>query len=151
MEKTKRQLPRLPCACSSLRRAVRVLTQRYEEELRPFGLSSSQFTILQALDITGEVRQGALGEILAMDSTSLTRTLRIMLRERWLSDRRGTDQRERLISLSDAGREMLTVVKPRWQKVQENLRKELGETRWAALFDVSDSVAQMENAKEDEL
>ena len=69
------QLPNLPCMCSSIRRASRALTQMYEQALRPLGLRSSQFTILQVLSRAGEVLQGQLGEMLAMDSTTLTRTV----------------------------------------------------------------------------
>ena len=68
-------LPDLPCLCASLRRASRALTQLYDEALRPLRLRGSQFTILQALLLVGEVSQGELGQMLAMDSTTLTRTL----------------------------------------------------------------------------
>src|SRR5260370_24378475 len=70
--------PVLPCLCASLRRTTRTLTHLYEEALRPLGLRSSQFTILQVLSRAGEMTQGELGRMLAMDSTTLTRTLEIM-------------------------------------------------------------------------
>ena len=59
-------MPALACMCASLRRASRVLTQQYDEALRPLGLRATQFTVLQALSIVEEVSQGRLGEILAM-------------------------------------------------------------------------------------
>ena len=74
-------VPDLPCLCANLRRASRALTQIYEDALRPVGLRASQFTILQMLSIAGEVTQGQMAHLLAMDSTTLTRTLAIMLRE----------------------------------------------------------------------
>ncbi len=70
--------------CGSFRRTARALTQMYEESLRPLGLRATQFTILQGLARAGEVSQGQLGEMLAMDSTSLTRTLAIMRRAGWV-------------------------------------------------------------------
>ncbi len=81
--------------CGNFRRTSRALTQFYEEELRPLGLRATQFTILQALSLAGEVSQGQLGEMLAMDSTSLTRTLAIMSRKGWITEHRGEDRRER--------------------------------------------------------
>jgi DNA-binding MarR family transcriptional regulator len=125
-----RTLPALPCMCASLRRAARALTQMYEKELRPFGLRSSQFTILQALSRTGELTQRKLGEILAMDSTSLTRTLAIMLREGWITERRGQDRRERWIGMARAGEKKLNSALPVWEKVQAGLRRELGAQSW---------------------
>ena len=71
-------LPSLPCMCATLRRASRALTQLYDEALRPLGLRATQFTVLQALSLTGEVSQRDLGQLLAMDSTTLTRTLEIL-------------------------------------------------------------------------
>jgi hypothetical protein len=72
-------LPKLPCWCANLRRAARALTQRYEKALEPTRLSATQLTILQVLARAGEVTQGQLGEMLAMDSSSLLRTLAVMV------------------------------------------------------------------------
>lgn len=127
-------LPSLPCLCGNLRRAARTLTQLYEEALRPTGLRSSQFTILQALSVAGEVSQGRLGELLAMDSTTLTRTLGIMLRHGWVAERPGKDRRERWLSLSNAGKHQLHRALPTWEKVQSRVRKRLGEPAWQNLF-----------------
>ena len=103
----KSALPKLPCGCATLRRAARALTQLYEEALRPFGLRSTQFTILQALSFTGEITQGELGRILAMDSTTLTRTLEIMRRQGWITKRRGKDKREWRLQLAVNGKAQL--------------------------------------------
>jgi len=89
--------------CGSFRRTSRALTQLYENALRPLGLRATQFTILQALSLAGEVTQSQLGEMLAMDSTTLTRTLQIMSREVWIAKRRGKDRRKRPPPLAKAG------------------------------------------------
>jgi DNA-binding MarR family transcriptional regulator len=98
--------------CANFRRTSRALTQLYEAALRPLGLSATQLTILQALTRAGEVSQGQLGEMLAMDSTSLTRTLAIMRRQGWLAERRGKDRRERRLSLSRPGEAQLKRAQP---------------------------------------
>src|SRR6202166_735641 len=100
-------LPVLPCMCGSFRRTSRALTQLYETALRPLGLRATQFTILQVLALAGEVSQGQLGEMLAMDSTSLTRTLGIMVRQGWITARRGKDRRERRLGLANSGERQL--------------------------------------------
>lgn len=93
-------IPKLPCMCRSFRRTSRALTQLYENALRPLGLRATQFTILQVLTLAGEVTQRQLGEMLAMDSTTLTRTVQIMGREGWIADRQGEDRRERRLRLA---------------------------------------------------
>jgi len=120
-------IPALPCICASLRRASRAVTQLYEDALRPTGLRGTQFTLLQALSLTGEVTQGQLGEILAMDSTTLTRTLNIMGRHGWIVKRRGKDRREWRMRLSKAGETQFKQALPHWQKAQTRLRQQLGD------------------------
>jgi DNA-binding MarR family transcriptional regulator len=112
--------------CASLRRASRALTQFYEEALRPTGLRETQFTVLQTLSLAGEVTQGKLGQILAMDSTTLTRTLSTMGRHGWIAKRRGEDRREWRMRLSKAGETQFKQAFPHWEKAQTRLRRQLG-------------------------
>jgi DNA-binding MarR family transcriptional regulator len=140
-------LPNLPCLCATFRRTARALSQLYDDAVRPLGLKTTQFTILQALSLTGEVSQGRLGEILALDSTTLTRTLAIMKRRKWVAMRQGRDGRERLISLSKAGREQLDLASPAWQAVQDRLRSQLGDERWSGLFQQNREITAVARAK----
>lgn len=120
-------IPSLPCMCASLRRTSRALTQLYEDALRPTGLRATQFTVLQTLSLAGEVTQGELGQILAMDSTTLTRTLTIMGRHGWIAKRRGEDRREWRMRLSKTGETQFKQALPHWEKAQTRLRRRLGE------------------------
>jgi len=139
----KPNLPALPCLCSSFRRTARALSQVYEEAMRPTGLRITQFTVLQTLARTGEVKQGRLGEILVMDSTSLTRTLRIMRQQGWIAERRGEDQRERWLKLSKAGETKLKIATASWEKVQARLQAKLGESGWKSLMQWTNQVTGM--------
>jgi DNA-binding MarR family transcriptional regulator len=129
--------------CAGFRRTSRALTQMYEEALRPLALRATQLTILQALERVGEVSQGRLGEILAMDSTSLTRTLAIMARKGWIAEQRGVDRRERRIRLSAAGEAKLKRAMPVWEKVQARLRKKLGKREWGSLLKLTHHVTEI--------
>ena len=140
------RIPKLPCMCANFRRTTRVLTQLYENALRPLGLRATQFTILQALSLAGEVTQSQLGGILAMDSTTLTRTLRIMDREGWIVERRGQDQRERRLRLSKAGETQFKRALPAWEKVQSQLRHQLGEQSWKNLLEITHQVTELVTA-----
>lgn len=138
----------LPCMCASFRRASRVLTQRYDTALRPFGLRTTQFTLLQALSLAGEVSQGTLGEILAIDSTTLTRTLAIMGRRGWITSRSGEDRRERRLSLSEAGRAQFKRALPYWEKAQRELHAQLGNKQWNKLLNLANEVTAEVTASE---
>jgi DNA-binding MarR family transcriptional regulator len=133
-------VPQLPCLCANLRRASRALTQLYEDALRPLGLRATQFTLLQALSIAGEVTQAVLGHILAIDSTTLTRALDIMERRGWIAKHRGVDRREWLIRLSRRGEAKLQRALPHWRSVQQRLQTQLGNEVWETLFTVSNNL-----------
>lgn len=132
----------LPCMCASFRRAARVLTQVYDDALRPMGLRVTQFTILQALSLAGEVSQGELGQLLAMDSTTLTRTLRLM--RQWIEERPGKDRRERWLRLSAAGQKQLKRAEVPWQALQGRLRSSFGAARWREMLQVATEISHTE-------
>jgi DNA-binding MarR family transcriptional regulator len=135
--------PVLPCMCGNFRRTTRALTRLYEDAIRPLGLRATQLTILQVLSRAGEVSQRQLGEMLAMDSTSLTRTLAITRRRGWIAQRSGEDRRERLLRLSSAGEKQLKRVLPVWEKVQSRLRRQVGEQAWDQLLQLTHQVTRM--------
>ena len=126
---------------------ARALTSLYESALRPLGLRATQLTILQVLSRAGEVSQGRMGEMLAMDSTSLTRTLAIMRRRGWVAERRGVDQRERLLQLSRVGLAKLKRVTPVWDRVQARLSGKLGKRGWKKLLRLTNQVTELATAQ----
>lgn len=132
-EQRKEALFNLPCACQNLRRATRVVTRIYDQELGKAGIEITQFGLLTALDLTGEANQKRLSAGFAMDSTTLTRTLGLMLRQGWIRAKRGKDKREHLFSLTRSGRRQLAAAQPLWAAAQRRLRKEMGEAGWEAM------------------
>ncbi len=135
----------LPCMCASFRRASRALTQLYDDALRPLGLRVTQFTILQALSRTGQISQGELGHLLVMDSTTLTRTLRLM--RGWIEERPGKDRRERWLRLSAAGQKQLKRAEVPWQALQAQLRSRFGATRWNELQQAATEISHQTSAR----
>lgn len=92
-------LPALHCMCANLRRAARAVTRLYNHELQTAGIEITQLTLLMALERTGEISQGELGRLLALDSTSLTRMLRLLEKpEMDYGEDRGRPAREALAS-----------------------------------------------------
>ncbi len=129
--------------CGSFRRTSRALTQFYDQALRSTGLRPTQLTILQVLWHAGEVSQGQLGEMLAMDSTTLTRTLGIMRQRNWIVERRGDDRRERRLSLAKAGAAQLQHALPIWEETQSRLRRKLGTKAWKQLMRLANQVTDL--------
>ncbi len=130
---TPESLPALACACSSLRRAARAVTQLYDTELQGTGLRATQFTLLQALERKGTSPQGALGELLVLDPTTLSRSLRPLARAGLVHAGEGKDRREVHWTLTAAGRRRLARARPAWERAQARLRAELPPKHWALL------------------
>jgi len=123
----------LPCACANLRRTARAVTKMYNQELRDTGLELTQFTLLMALNLTGEITQGNLGKLLALDTTSLTRMLRLLTKQGWIGVKTGDDRRERLLRLTPSGQQKLDESRPDWERAQKRLRRGLGEAGWTEM------------------
>ena len=126
-------LPQLGCVCASLKRASRSVTHLYERALGPSGLSVPQFTLLYVLAKQSLV-QAALAELLTIDRTTLTRTLATLERGGLIRAAVGEDKRESHWSLTPAGKKAFELARPRWEKVQEQLRTRLGLERWEMLI-----------------
>jgi len=126
-------LPVLPCACANLRRTARAVTRMYNQELRATGLELTQFTLLMTLHLTGETTQGNLGKLLALDTTSLTRMLRLLTKRGWIGAKAGDDRRQRLLRLTSSGRQKLQRSQPHWDRAQRRLQRGLGEATWSQM------------------
>ena len=133
---------RLPCACANLRRAAHLATQMYEEALRPAGLRATQFTLLQALNIAPSISQKQLGELLGLDSTTLTRTLARLRRKGWVRSQPGVDRRELRLFLTAAGQREFQRVQPYWESAQKRLRQALG-GQWKDVIDAAVRIAEV--------
>jgi DNA-binding MarR family transcriptional regulator len=120
----------LPCACANLRRAARAVTQLYDQELRGSGLRVTQFTLLRAIARRGLVRQGELGALLALDQTTLSRTLGPLRSKGWIRGAPGADRREKHWELTPAGRRQVERAEPLWERAQARFRSEVGEGNW---------------------
>jgi DNA-binding MarR family transcriptional regulator len=105
----------------------------YNQELRMTGLELTQFTLLMALNITGETTQGELGKLLALDTTTLTRMLKPLTKHRWIGDKTGDDRRQRLLRLTRSGRRKLQQSQPHWERAQRTLQRGLGEQSWTQM------------------
>lgn len=125
----------LPCFSANLRRASRSVGRLYGSELRKSGLETTQFTLLAVLARVDEAMQGELAQGLAIDSTTLTRTLGRLEERGWVVSRPGEDRRERWIRLTTRGRRRYEAALPHWQAAQERLRKALGKENWSPLLE----------------
>ena len=101
------------CLCLAAQGAARALARRFDEALRPVGLTSGQFSLLRSLNQAKPPSIGALAALLSMDRTTLTANLKPLERRRLASTAVDpADRRGRLVKLTKAGRMALRSAVP---------------------------------------
>src|SRR6266436_4570554 len=96
--------PLSPCVCSTLRMVSRAVTQLYDDILRPSGLRVTQFSILGAIARLGAANLRQLEYMLAIDQTTLTRSLNLLERDRVIERVPHPDGRIKAMTLTSKGR-----------------------------------------------
>ncbi len=121
-------LVRDSCFCLHAQRAARALARRFDDALRPVGLTSGQFSLLMSLNRPHPPTAGSVAELLAMDPTTLTANLKPLVRRGLvLSTVNPDDRRSRLLSLTDDGRARLAAAVPIWERTHAAVEEKLGE------------------------
>ena len=115
------------CVMTRWRMTNRILAAIYDEELRPFGLKSSQLGLLVAVTKAGPVRRIELGRLLSLDPSTLTRNLAVMLKHGWIEEVPDDgDQRGAPLQTTATGRKLLQRIAPAWHRAQSRAKKMLG-------------------------
>src|SRR2546426_7422283 len=120
-----------PCVCNTLRMVTRAVTQLYDDVLRPSGLRVTQFSILATIARMGEANLRQLTDTLALDQTTLTRSLNLLERAGVTERVPHPDGRIKAMRLTSKGRRALEVARPLWAQAQEKVLRELGTNAWA--------------------
>jgi DNA-binding MarR family transcriptional regulator len=121
------------CACLQLRRAARLVTQWYDEALRPSGVRATQFTLLVAIRLMSPAPITELAKVMGMDRTTLTRNLKPLETNGWIQVQTGQDRRVRAVTLTEPGQEALDRALPLWKSVQARVVEGLGAEKWCQL------------------
>ena len=130
----------VPCACATIRRASRAVTQLYDRWLRDHGIEGPQFALLAMLERAGETNQSMLGQRFDLDKTTLSRNLKLLKQKGWIEPAPGFDARERRVRLTVSGRRRLAAARPAWNKVQARLRAALTEHDWDTTLRVLNAI-----------
>ena len=116
------RLVRDTCLCLHLQRAARALARRFDQALRPLGLTSGQYSMMMSLNRPEPPSIGSVASLLAMDRTTLTAALKPL-------NRRGLvavaidadDRRSRRLKLTPSGRALLARAVPVWRRTHAEI------------------------------
>lgn len=116
------------CLCLHTQRAARALARRFDEVLRPVGLTNGQFSLLNALNGPEPAPMSQVAATLGVDRTTLTAALKPLVREALA--RIGVDpadHRARRVALTPTGQARLAAALPLWMAAHATLEAELAD------------------------
>jgi DNA-binding MarR family transcriptional regulator len=109
-----------------VQRAARSLARRFDEVLRPFGLTNGQFSLLMSLNRPEPPPMGPVASLLAMDRTTLTAALKPLERRGLLKiSQDPADRRSRVLMLTAKGRTLLSRALPVWQQTHREIEQQI--------------------------
>src|SRR3954451_4280900 len=115
-------LVRDTCLCFHAQRTARALARRFDEALRPVGLTNGQFSLLMSLNRPEPASMRSVASLLAMDRTTLTAALKPLERRGLLTvSLDPKDKRSRLIALTPAGSSLLARGVPIWESTHREV------------------------------
>lgn len=129
------------CASFNFRRTSRAVTKLFDRAFEGTGIRSTQFTILVGVAKTQPVSMGALADLLALDATTLTRSLRPLQKDGLLAVSERAAMRQRFINLTRKGERTLARAVPQWREVQGNFEAAIGSERWTEFRDELERLA----------
>ncbi|MFL6659630.1 MAG: MarR family winged helix-turn-helix transcriptional regulator [Massilia sp.] len=122
----------LGCTCFKLRKLTRAMSRLYDQHLATVGLKTTQYSVLvnaarAALPVAD------LADLLGVERTTLTRNLKPLIEAGWLALMPGADSRQRIVTITEAGREKIKVAYVAWRHAQTAFEQLMGRDAVRAL------------------
>ena len=130
------------CGSFNFRRTARAVTRLYDTAMQESGIRSTQFAILVGVAKTQPVAIGALGKVLVIDATTLTRSLQLLKKEGLVRVSARSEMRKRFLSLTPKGEQVLARSLPAWRKVHQDFVEMLGSQYWFDLRNELENIAR---------
>jgi DNA-binding MarR family transcriptional regulator len=114
------------CLCLHAQRAARALARRFDDALRPVGLTNGQFSLLMSLNRPAPTSMAAVAALLGMDRTTLTAALKPLARRGLVTVVADPDdRRSRLVALTPKGRSVLLRAIGIWKRTHASIERRL--------------------------
>lgn len=114
------------CIAVRLRLLNRVVTNFYDDALRPLGLRVSQLNILTVTARLGLARPAQVCDILQLDASTLSRNVKPLQARGWLEVVPGEDARAQPFRLTPQGKRLIEKAVPAWEQAQRRASELLG-------------------------
>jgi DNA-binding MarR family transcriptional regulator len=121
------------CGSFNFRRTARAVTRFYDDALQNTGIRSTQFAILVGIAKNQPASIGALSDVLVIDGTTLSRSLRLLKKDGLVAVSPRSAMRQRFLTITPKGERILARALPVWRKAHKRFVASLGSHHWLDL------------------
>ena len=127
---------RILCHCIALRQIALKLTKIYDEALIDAGIKVTQYSLLKNIEKIGTPNINNLAISTQLDRSTLTRNLEKLERMKLIFFKFGDDKRNKILSLTPHGKQILIKANISWKTIQDKITKNLGIDK-KSIFDLT--------------
>jgi DNA-binding MarR family transcriptional regulator len=131
------------CAAFNFRRTARAVTRMYDAAMQKSGIRSTQFAILVGIAKNQPIAIVALGDILVIDTSTLTRSLHLLRKQGLITVSERSTRRQRFLGLTPKGESTLARALPYWRKMQCEFQTAVGPNYWSNLRSELERLAKL--------
>jgi DNA-binding MarR family transcriptional regulator len=130
------------CASLNFRRTSRMVTRMYDIAMQESGVRSTQFALLVGIAKLQPVTMGALAQVLMLDRSTLTRSLRLLEKEGMIEISKRAAMRQRFLRLTHSGEKALQRSLPLWRAAHARFVEAVGADYWLKLRNELELIAK---------
>lgn len=114
------------CLGNRIGKLHRIVSRRFDQNMRPLGLSGPQLKVLAVLMENGPVTPSTIADLLAIERSTISRNVSLMERNGWVESDSAPSGRTKTVSLTESGVEMLASANDAWSAAQSDVLGMLG-------------------------
>jgi|SRR6056297_644073 len=124
------------CACTTLRKASRVVTSHFDQAFGGTGLKSTQISVMLAVAVHGPTTIRRLADAAVMDPSSLSRALPRLEQLGYIKKSIGQSRRSREVEITEEGLSLIAGIMPIWKSAQNKLLEVIGPGNHSTFLDL---------------
>jgi DNA-binding MarR family transcriptional regulator len=123
------------CVSYNLRKASRIISKLYAQQMRPAPIRGPQFSLMMMIARQDSPAISELSRDIGADRTTMTRNLDQLAKRGFIRVVQGKDLRTKAVEVTPKGKAALDRSIAYWQKAQARTVKVLGQERWNRMLE----------------
>ena len=128
------------CMNLQMLRASHRILKAYEDAYRPFGVKATQMPVLSLIAQNGEMTTKEIADRTESERSVLSRKLAVMEKNGWITALTQAQTREKVFTLTQLGRDLLSETRPVREKIQAEIFSQLNDEEQFLLLNLCDKI-----------